>query len=104
MDKMENVAQESRAERIARYKAERRRELAERYGSQEEELPSKWSRRDREGRGVRDSNYVEKSVSGGMNGGMGRNGRTPLEERPVPARISNGCKVNTSGENTHQNR
>jgi len=104
MDKMENAAQESRAERIARYKAERRRELAERYGSQEEQLPSKWSRRDREGRGVRDANYVEKSVSGGMNGGMGRNGQTPLEERPVPAMISNGCKVNTSGENTHQNR
>ncbi|XP_077069345.1 supervillin isoform X7 [Siphateles boraxobius] len=102
MDKMENVAQESRAERIARYKSERRRELAERYGSQEEELPSKWSRRDREGRGVRDSNYVEKSVSGGMNRGMGRNGRTPLEERPAPAMISNGCKVNTRGENTHQ--
>uniref|UniRef100_A0A672NRI7 Supervillin-like n=1 Tax=Sinocyclocheilus grahami TaxID=75366 RepID=A0A672NRI7_SINGR len=83
MDKMESVAQESRAERIARYKAERRRELAERYGSQEEELPSKWSRREREGRGGRDSTYVDKSVSGGMNGGMGRNGQTPLEERPL---------------------
>ncbi|XP_016122876.1 supervillin-like isoform X2 [Sinocyclocheilus grahami] len=104
MDKMESVAQESRAERIARYKAERRRELAERYGSQEEELPSKWSRREREGRGGRDSTYVDKSVSGGMNGGMGRNGQTPLEERPVPAKISNGCKVNTCGENTQQNR
>ncbi|XP_050962104.1 supervillin isoform X2 [Labeo rohita] len=103
MDKMESVAQESRAERIARYKAERRRELAERYGSQEEELPSKWSRREREGRGVRDSTYADKSVSGGMNGGMGRNGRTPLEERPVPAKIPNGCKVNAPGENTHQN-
>uniref|UniRef100_A0A3B3V4B9 Supervillin c n=1 Tax=Poecilia latipinna TaxID=48699 RepID=A0A3B3V4B9_9TELE len=33
------------AERIARYKAERRRELAERYGDLEE-LPSKWVRRD----------------------------------------------------------
>lgn len=104
MDKMESVGQESRAERIARYKAERRRELAERYGSQEEELPSKWSRREREGRGVRDSTYVDKSVSGGVNGGMGRNGQTPLEERPVPEKISNGCKVNTRGENTHQNR
>ncbi|KTF77653.1 hypothetical protein cypCar_00039995 [Cyprinus carpio] len=103
MDQMESVAQESRAERIARYKAERRRELAERYGSQEEELPSKWSRREREGRGVRDSTYADKSVSGGLNGGMGRNGQTPLEERPVPAKISNGCKVNTRGENTHQN-
>uniref|UniRef100_A0A8C1P4U6 Supervillin-like n=1 Tax=Cyprinus carpio TaxID=7962 RepID=A0A8C1P4U6_CYPCA len=104
MDQMESVAQESRAERIARYKAERRRELAERYGSQEEELPSKWSRREREGRGVRDSTYADKSVSGGLNGGMGRNGQTPLEERPVPAKISNGCKANTRGENTHQNR
>ncbi len=100
MDKMDSVAQESRAERIAHYKAERRRELAERYGSQEEELPSKWSRREREGRGVRDSTYADKSVSGGMNGGMGRNGQTPLEERPV----TNGCKVNACGENTHQNR
>uniref|UniRef100_A0A673JXK0 Supervillin c n=1 Tax=Sinocyclocheilus rhinocerous TaxID=307959 RepID=A0A673JXK0_9TELE len=90
MDKMESATQESRAERIARYKAERRRELAERYGSQEEELPSKWSRREREGRGVCDSTYADKSVSGGMNGGMGRNGQTPLEERPGPEKISNG--------------
>ncbi|XP_056309998.1 supervillin isoform X1 [Danio aesculapii] len=98
---MENVSQEPRAERIARYKAERRRELAERYGSQEEELPSKWSRREREGRGIRDSSYVDTSVSGGINGGMGRNGRAALEERT--AKISNGCKMDTSGENT-QNR
>lgn len=42
---MENPALESRSERIARYKAERRRELAERYGNMEE-LPSKWVRRD----------------------------------------------------------
>ncbi|XP_043090608.1 supervillin [Puntigrus tetrazona] len=102
METMESAAPESRAERIARYKAERRRELAERYGSQEEELPSKWSRREREGRGVRDSTYVDKSVSGGMYGGMGRNGQ--MEERPVPTKISNGCKVNSSGENTHQSR
>uniref|UniRef100_A0A8C2BT81 Supervillin c n=1 Tax=Cyprinus carpio TaxID=7962 RepID=A0A8C2BT81_CYPCA len=85
---------QSRAEWMVRYKAERRRELAEHYGSQEEELPSKWSRREREGHGVRDSTYADKSVSGGMNGGMGRNGRTPLEERPGPEKISNGCKVN----------
>ncbi|XP_016136099.1 supervillin-like isoform X2 [Sinocyclocheilus grahami] len=104
MDKMESATQESRAERIARYKAERRRELAERYGSQEEELPSKWSRRERKGRGVCDSTYADKSVSGGMNGGMGRNGQTLLEERPGPEKISNGCKVNARGENTHQNR
>uniref|UniRef100_A0A8C1XAE8 Supervillin c n=1 Tax=Cyprinus carpio TaxID=7962 RepID=A0A8C1XAE8_CYPCA len=101
---MESASQESRAEWMVRYKAERRRELAERYCSQEEELPSKWSRREREGHGVRDSTYADKSVSGGMNGGMRRNGRTPLEERPGPEKISNGCKVNARGENTHQNR
>lgn len=42
---MENAVLEPRAERIARYKAERRRELAERYGTPEE-LPVKWTRRD----------------------------------------------------------
>ncbi|XP_029996795.1 supervillin isoform X2 [Sphaeramia orbicularis] len=45
MDAMENPVLEPRSERIARYKAERRRELAERYGNLEE-LPSKWTRRD----------------------------------------------------------
>ncbi|CAN9505450.1 unnamed protein product [Ophioblennius macclurei] len=45
MDAMENPVLEPRAERIARYKAERRRELAERFGIAEE-LPSKWVRRD----------------------------------------------------------
>uniref|UniRef100_A0A3Q3QGV5 Uncharacterized protein n=1 Tax=Monopterus albus TaxID=43700 RepID=A0A3Q3QGV5_MONAL len=42
---MESPAPEPRSERIARYRAERRRELAERYGNMEE-LPSKWVRRD----------------------------------------------------------
>lgn len=42
---MENAVLEPRSERIARYKAERRRELAERFGSIDE-LPSKWVRRD----------------------------------------------------------
>lgn len=51
MDAMENPVLEPRAERIARYKAERRRELAERYGHLEE-LPSKWTRKD--GREVHD--------------------------------------------------
>ncbi|XP_029293188.1 supervillin isoform X3 [Cottoperca gobio] len=45
MDAMENPVLEPRSERIARYKAERRRELAERFGNMEE-LPSKWVRRD----------------------------------------------------------
>lgn len=104
MDKMENLAHESRAERIARYKAERRRELAERYGNQEEELPSKWSRREREGRGVRDSTCGDKSGSEAINGGTRRNGRIPLEEKPISTKISNGCRNNTSVENIHQNR
>lgn len=42
---MENPVLEPRSERIARYKAERRRELAECYGNTEE-LPTKWVRRD----------------------------------------------------------
>ncbi|XP_060921260.1 supervillin isoform X2 [Labrus mixtus] len=45
MDATEVPALEPRSERIARYKAERRRELAERFGNLEE-LPSKWVRRD----------------------------------------------------------
>ncbi|XP_034046116.1 supervillin [Thalassophryne amazonica] len=45
MDTMENPVLEPRSEWLARYKAERRRELAERYGTVEE-LPSKWVRRD----------------------------------------------------------
>ncbi|XP_051571140.1 supervillin-like isoform X2 [Myxocyprinus asiaticus] len=101
---MENLTQESRAERITRYKAERRRELAEHYGNQEEELPSKWSRREREGRGVHDSNIADKYISGGMNGRTGRHGRTPLEDRPVSTKITNGCKVNASVENNQPNR
>lgn len=45
MDTLENSVMEPRSERIARYKAERRRELAERFGSMEE-LPSKWVRKE----------------------------------------------------------
>ncbi|XP_078807943.1 supervillin isoform X6 [Oryzias latipes] len=41
---MEDVVLEPRAERIARYKAERRRELAKRFNSLDN-LPSKWVRR-----------------------------------------------------------
>uniref|UniRef100_A0AAY4CK36 HP domain-containing protein n=1 Tax=Denticeps clupeoides TaxID=299321 RepID=A0AAY4CK36_9TELE len=74
MDSVEKT-QESRAERIARYKAERRRELSERYGNQEEELPSKWVRRERAGRDV-----IERSLSGGVNGA---HRATPLEQEPI---------------------
>lgn len=77
---METPVPEPRAERIARYKAERRRELAERYGNTEE-LPTKWVRRgekeaqDPEGRAHRE------------NGGKGgvANGEV---EPPTPALCS----------------
>ncbi|XP_076851834.1 supervillin isoform X2 [Brachyhypopomus gauderio] len=69
MDPMENSAPESRDERIARYKAERRRELTERYGNQEEELPYKCSKREREGRGgQRDSSHLLTKPSNGCEG------------------------------------
>lgn len=42
---MQNSAPETKAERIARYKAERRRELAERYGTTDE-FTSKYVRRE----------------------------------------------------------
>jgi len=44
-EEVDNRLLEPRAERIARYKAERRRELAERFGAAGE-LPSKWGRRE----------------------------------------------------------
>lgn len=43
---LQSSAQETKAERIARYKAERRRELAERYGTTDE-FTSKYVRRER---------------------------------------------------------
>lgn len=43
---LQSSAPETKAERIARYKAERRRELAERYGTTDE-FTSKYVRRDR---------------------------------------------------------
>lgn len=43
---LQSSAPETKAERIARYKAERRRELAERYGAPDE-YTSKYVRRDR---------------------------------------------------------
>lgn len=46
IDTLQSSAPETKAERIARYKAERRRELAERYGKTDE-FTSKYVRRDR---------------------------------------------------------
>ncbi|XP_032358291.1 supervillin isoform X2 [Etheostoma spectabile] len=46
IDTLQSLAPETKAERIARYKAERRRELAERYGNTDE-FTSKYVRRDK---------------------------------------------------------
>uniref|UniRef100_A0A8C7DAV3 Supervillin c n=1 Tax=Oncorhynchus kisutch TaxID=8019 RepID=A0A8C7DAV3_ONCKI len=96
---------EPRSERIARYKAERRRELQERYGNMEE-LPSKWVRRD--GTLMNSDSTpssTDRTLSGGLNGRAGgpEGGRrdlhlesnTPLESEP--RRFSNGFEADTKG-------
>ncbi|XP_041825180.1 supervillin isoform X2 [Melanotaenia boesemani] len=74
MDAIDNPVMEPRAERIARYKAERRRELAERFGSIDE-LPSKWVKRDgKEGQeqmchlqgGMKNSDGLSERMNGRM--------------------------------------
>lgn len=67
---MEHPVTESRSERIARYKAERRRELAECYGNVVE-LPTKWVRRD--GKEVEDP--ASQAQRGTVSSGEGVNGR-----------------------------
>ncbi|XP_029364826.1 supervillin isoform X3 [Echeneis naucrates] len=91
---MENPVLEPRSERIARYKAERRRELAERYGNTEE-LPSKWVRRD--GREVHDP--ASQAHRGAMNSeGLSErvNGRT--------RGVTNGLEADTPGESSYLGR
>ncbi|XP_014860288.1 PREDICTED: supervillin-like isoform X2 [Poecilia mexicana] len=88
MDASEKLVLEPRAERIARYKAERRRELAERYGDLEE-LPSKWVRRD----GKELSNPATSARGGEFNSdGLGErvNGRT--------RDVTNGVKADAPAE------
>ncbi|XP_023867357.1 supervillin isoform X8 [Salvelinus sp. IW2-2015] len=108
MDTIENPALEPRSERIARYKAERRRELQERYGDMEE-LPSKWVRRD----GTRMNSdgappSTDRILSGGVNGraagpeGGRRESNTPLESEP--RRVSNGFEADTAADPTHLRR
>uniref|UniRef100_A0A8C7W5P7 Supervillin c n=1 Tax=Oncorhynchus mykiss TaxID=8022 RepID=A0A8C7W5P7_ONCMY len=94
---------EPRSERIARYKAERRRELQERYGNMEE-LPSKWVRRDG---ALMNSDSAppstDRTLSGGLNGraggpeggqrGLHLESNTPLESEP--RRFSNGFEADT---------
>ncbi|XP_060747975.1 supervillin isoform X2 [Tachysurus vachellii] len=99
---MESSAAESRAERIARYKAERRRELAERYGNQEDELPSNWSKREREGRGAhRDSTCSDRNQSHGVNRDVKARDSAPAEEELI---ISNGCNGDARPGKTNLNR
>ena len=82
---MENPLLESKAERIARYKAERRRELAERFGNVEE-LPSKYVRRER--REARDTPPLARPENEGTAGGdanansQAELGRPRWENRP----------------------
>lgn len=92
METMENPVLEPRSERIARYKAERRRELAERYGNLEE-LPSKCVRRD--GREVSDpAAHTHKGTTLNSDGtpalGEGVNGRT--------RRVTNGFEADALAE------
>ena len=88
MDAMENPVLEPRSERIARYKAERRRELAERYGNMEE-LPTKWVRRD--GKEVHDpSTQVHRATLNSDDLGERVNGRT--------RGVTNGLETDTPAE------
>lgn len=94
---MENPVLEPRSERIARYKAERRRELAERFGNMEE-LPSKWVRRD--GKEVHDpATQPHKEMSnseGTMSLSERINGRT--------RKVTNGLEAETSAESDYLRR
>nr|XP_029491558.1 supervillin-like isoform X6 [Oncorhynchus nerka] len=112
MDTIENPDLEPRSERIARYKAERRRELQERYGNMEE-LPSKWVRRDG---ALMNSDSAppstDRTLSGGLNGraegpeggwrGLHLESNTPLESEP--RRFSNGFEADTAADPTYLQR
>ncbi|XP_036794080.1 supervillin isoform X10 [Oncorhynchus mykiss] len=112
MDTIENPDLEPRSERIARYKAERRRELQERYGNMEE-LPSKWVRRDG---ALMNSDSAppstDRTLSGGLNGraggpeggqrGLHLESNTPLESEP--RRFSNGFEADTGADPTYLQR
>ncbi|XP_061079892.1 supervillin-like isoform X3 [Conger conger] len=100
---MENPLLESKAERIARYKAERRRELAERFGNMEE-LPSKYVRRER--REARDTPPLTRPENEGTGGDSNANANGQAElgrprwraasdtaTQPLPPKISNGTEA-----------
>lgn len=95
MDAIENPVLEPRSERIARYKAERRRELAERYGNMEEQLPTKWVRRD--GKEVHDP--AAQAIRGTLESdGLSErvNGRT--------RGVTNGLEADVPAESNHSRR
>lgn len=94
---MENPVLEPRSERIARYKAERRRELAERFGNMEE-LPSKWVRRDgKEAHDPGTQPLKEMLNSEGiLSLGERINGRT--------RKVTNGLEADTSAESNYLRR
>ncbi|XP_062874899.1 supervillin isoform X2 [Trichomycterus rosablanca] len=97
---MENSAVESRAERIARYKAERGRELDLLYGSQDEDASTKCFKKQREGRGSRqDSTRSEGGVCG-VNGVEKTCEKAKAEEEK---KISNGYDKETKAGKTNQN-
>lgn len=112
---MENPALEPRSERIARYKAERRRELAERYGNMEE-LPTKCVRRDGKDAhedaplthtAVQNSDgptqpRSERTLSGGVNGKTG--GSEGSRRGSDPQRVSNGFEADADAESTKLRR
>ncbi|CDQ81475.1 unnamed protein product [Oncorhynchus mykiss] len=99
MDTIENPDLEPRSERIARYKAERRRELQERYGNMEE-LPSKWVRRDG---ALMNSDSAPPSTDRTLSGGgLHLESNTPLESEP--RRFSNGFEADTGADPTYLQR
>ncbi|MBN3296526.1 SVIL protein, partial [Amia calva] len=92
---MEIPSLESKAERIARYKAERRRELAEKYGNTEE-LPSKYIRRDREAVDAGQRADASQRDSATAADSKEREVRKP-EPSEFTLKVSNGTETDTSG-------
>ncbi|XP_056871307.1 supervillin isoform X4 [Takifugu flavidus] len=83
MEAMETPVPEPRAERIARYKAERRREEAEHYGNAEER-PTKWVRR---GEKEDPENRAHRGTAGnGGKGGVTNGEAEPPTQAPCSGR------------------
>lgn len=80
VDTIQNSALETKAERIARYKAERRRELAERYGNTEE-AGSKYTRRDRKAGETSEKEKPEDKSSKSEQTLSSRASRSRMEDR-----------------------